>query len=366
MQTVRDTVNESMGSAIPLFYPIALLNKDQALRQTFFDPEKGIALAGFRREVANFGVLLAMAQYGPNNEVKASKFDYKTTTCQYHYLKKDFVETTTGLLGSDAEDGRRENVTADVAKRRIDTIHQKAQMMFEVDLVPNAFRQFFKSAEKHVGENKSDRKVNLDFTASGSLPKGTALGKATKDNNGNVCFVTKMRNKQGAVKQIVSYVKDGYTQVPIAKIRAGLPYIIKPIHYNKQTGERFVSVLRPYKSGIRTAIQHFKMGLIRPGDPGYSVTPNRSNGIIPEAVMDTNFLPSQDQRLLRGAPMLSFDYDMFDALMHTLSGYRVVKMKWRNANTGVYFWAEGNEHMPNIEAVMGPTIQSVRGRVWTP
>lgn len=359
-QQIRSTVNESMTSAISLLYPIALMNNDTNLQQVFFDVENGIAMSGFRRQVANFGVMLVLAHYGRNNEVEIGKNDYKRMNGSYNYLRKgEYLEGDFGLMGGDMQNGERERVNYDIAAKKIEAIRGKVELRYEVDLSPNTLYKFMESKKSRDG--LINKKFNMQFTA--GLPAGTALGVAERTPEG-ICMVTKVPTR-GGHKMMTSYV-DKTSVVSINKIQPGRVYLIKPASIHPETGRRSVNVLRTYKKGVRTAIQHFQMGLIRPGDPGYDVNPNPTNGIQEDYVMDMPFMKTQNPKMIAGAQMLTFDADMIYSLMKTLSGYPVVTMKFKDPSSGVYFVAEGNEYLPNIEAIVGPTIQYVRGRVWLP
>lgn len=358
---IQDTVNQSMTSAISLLYPIALMNHDPMLQQTFFDPQEGAAIAGFRRQVANFGVMLVRAQYGRNNEVGLGKNDFVNLPGTYNYVKNHYIETNDGLLGSEVKDGYRERVNDKIAREKIDAVRDIVEARYEVHLSPNTFFQFIEKRHRDIGSTHRDRKINIQFTA--GLPAGTAVAIAERTSEG-IEMVTKVPTP-GGVKLVSSFI-DKNSRVAGNKIQPGRVYLIQPVSFDKQTGVRTVNVLRTYKEGIRTALQGFKNGLIRPGERGYDVNPDPTNGIKEIMVMDMPFMKTQDKRMIAGAPMLTFDLDMIYSLMKTLSGYPVVKMKFKDSSSGVYFVAEGNDYLPNIEAIVGPTIQYVRGRVWLP
>lgn len=354
---------DSLTSGIPLLYPIALMNHDTALQKTFFDPAKGIAIAGFRRQVANFGVCLVCAQFGSDKEVMIKKNDYVTYNGTYNYISREYVETNEGLLGSEIKEGFRERVNVDVAMEKIDAVRDVVEARYEVQLSPNTICKFIESRKKReLGDTFRDRKFNIQFTA--GLPAGTAKATAEVTTNG-IMMVTPVPVPGGGVKFINSFV-DKASVVSEKKIQPGRVYLIKPASYDKKTGTRTANVLRMYVEGIRVGMQAFKMGLIKPGDKGYDVNPDPSNGLTTKTVMDMPFMKAQDKRKIMGAPMLTIDLDMMFSLMQTLSGYHSVTMKFKDSSSGIYFKAEGNSVLPTIEAIVGPTIQYVRGRVWLP
>lgn len=366
---VQDTIEQNMASAIPLLYPVALMNTDSKLRALYADVERGHAVAGFRRDVANFGTMLVRATYGSNNKINVaplgeSKVDDRTYNGVYDYITKDYQDNIGGILGQESRDGSREIVNASIADKYISDMRDITEMRYEVSLSPGTINRFLASRIKRMsGGNWRDCKINLEFTA--GLPQGTALAMAEKRDN-KIIMVTKVPSKAGGPKLIYSFVDEKNSRVHELQVQPGRVYLIRPISFDKQTGKRTVNVLRQYKEGIRMAIQKFKMGVIRPGDKAYDVNPDKTNGISEETVMDMPFFPNQNIKFIQRSPMLVFDADMIAALMLTLSGYPEVRMKFKDASSGVYFVAKGNEYMPTIEAAVGPTIQWVRGRVCLP
>lgn len=365
---VQDTIEQNMASAIPLFYPIALMNTDPKLRALYADVERGHAVVGFRRDVANFGTMLARAVYGPSNQINIapigeSRVDDKTYNGVYSYINKSYEDNPGGLLGSEVNNGHREIVSAVIADKYISDIRDITEMKYEVSLSPGTITKFLASRAKRLGGSWRDRKINFEFTA--GLPQGTALAMAEKKGD-TIVMVTKVPSKLGAPKLIESFVDEKNSRVGEIQVQPGRVYLIRPISFDKQTGKRTVNVLRQYKEGVRIAIQTFKMGLIKPGDKAYDVNPDKTNGITEETIIDMPFFQNQNIKTIQRSPMLVFDADMIAALMLTLSGYPEVKMKFKDASSGVYFVAQGNEYMPTIEAAVGPTIQWVRGRVCLP
>lgn len=291
------------------------------------------------------------------------KVDDRTYNGVYNYLTKEYTDNIGGLLGAEVKDNHREIVNVPIAENYISAVRDMVEMRYEVQLSPGTINQFLKTRLRTVGGNWKDKKVNLEFTA--GLPQGTALAMADVRDR-QVIMTTKVPSQSGVPKLIESLVDEKNSRVPETQIQPGRVYLIRPVSFDKQTGKRTVNVLRTYKEGIRTAIQHFNMGLIRPGDKAYDVNPDKTNGITEKTVMDMPFFPNQNLKMIQRAPMLVFDADMIAGLMLTLSGYPVVTMKFKDASSGVYFRAEGNEYLPTIEAAVGPTIQWVRGRVCLP
>lgn len=359
---IIDRVDQSMTSAISMLFPIASMNHDRKLQQTFFDVEQGVAISGFRRQVANFGVALVVARYGSQNEVEIGKNDFQRRNGSYYYVNKQYVETNEGLLGTDLENGERERVDAAKAFEKVDAIRNAVEARFEAKLSPDTIYRIFEK-RKRIVKDMRDRKLNIQFTA--GLPTGTMIAQATLNHDKHTVMVVNVPTKTGR-RTIEGFVDRDQSTLKANQIIPGRYYLVKPAHFNKETGLRTMDVLRTYKQGVRMAIQHFNMGLIRPGDPGYGVNPNPNNGIPNEAVVDMPFMDGQPIKMIKGAPMLSFDLDMFYNLMRTLRGYESVTMKFKDSTSGVYFFAEGDQYLPDIEAILGPTIQYVRGRVWLP
>lgn len=354
---IQDTVDQNMKSAISMLFPIAAMNQDSQLKQTFFDVDNGSAIVGFRRQVANLGVLLVRAQYGRNNEVEIGPNNNMRINGNYNYITNEYVESNEGLLGTEQKIDYRERVNDEVARQKIDAVRKKTEAMFEVDLSPNTLYQFMESRYRDYGKMYRDRKINFMFTE--GLPKGTMLAMAEVDN-GEFKMIYERGNK------IIKFQVDKKSNLQPRNIVPGKVYLIKKGSIDPETGVKYVNVVRPYKTGVRCAIQHINMGLIKPGEKAYEVTPDATNGIIERTVMDMRFLPHQNPKLVQGAPMLVFDLDIVYSLMKALSGYPSVKMKFRDASSGVYLFAEGDEYRPVVEAIIGPTIQYVKGKVCLP
>lgn len=351
-------VEKNMKSAITLLHPIALLNSDKQLRQTFFDVENGAAICGFRRKVANFGVLLVKAQYGRRDmEVEIGPNENMRRNGSYFYTEKVYKESNEGLLGGEQKDGQRQRVDFAVATNMIKEIKDNVEHRYSVHLSPMTIFNFMTSRYRDIGGNHQNTKINLHFTA--GQPAGTAVGEAVRRPDDTVAMMFKVKGNV-----ILSSIAQD-SNVPARRIQPGRVYLTEPLPINKQTGERTVNVLRTYKEGMRIALQSFSMGLIKPGDRAYDVNPG-SPGITERTVVDMPFMPNQPINRIKGAPMLTFDLDMFYVLMKTLSGYPSVTMQFRDSSSGVYFSAEGHEYTPHMEAIMGPTVQYVRGKIWLP
>lgn len=360
---VRDTVEQSMTSAKPLLYPIAVMNTEPLLQSIFVDPEKGCAVAGFRREVANFGVLLAVLEYGKNNEFKVKEGDYWRTPGLINYGRQEqFIETNDGLPGSDVANNEREAVNAEVALEKIDDVRQEVEGNYEVGLNPGAVFAFMQKALRSSKDDLRDRKVNMQFTA--GVPQGYLIATAERLDDGEMVMVTQVPTLTGP--QAVTMFIHQNSKIHSTKLHPSVYYMIKPVGVDQKAGRRYVDVLRPYHEGVRIAMQHFKMGIIKPGDSGYDVNPDKNNGLTPKHITDLPYLEGQKRSRIQGAPMMTVDLDMFYSLMNALKGYPVVVMQFKNSTSGIYFRAEGDEYRPNFEAIMGPTIQHVRGRIWLP
>lgn len=366
---VQDTINQNMASAIPLLFPIAAMNTDSKLRAIYADVERGHAVAGFRKDVANFGTMLVRATYGPNNQINIappgeSRVDDKTYNGVYSYITKGYEDNPGGLLGSETKKGYREVVNAAITDKYISDVRDITELRYEVSLSPGTLTKFFKARLMKFGaQGWRDKKVNFEFTA--GLPQGTALAMAEKRDN-KAIMVTKVPTQSGTPKLIYSFVDEKNSRVPEIQIQPGRVYLIRPVSFDKKTGKRTVNVLRQYKEGVQCAIQHFNMGLIKPGDKAYDVNPDKTNGIPEESVIYMPFMPQQNIKMIQRSQMLVFDADMIAALMLTMSAYPEVKMKFKDASSGVYFVAQGDEYHPTIEAAVGPTVQWVRGRVCLP
>jgi hypothetical protein len=355
-------VNNDMGSAVSLLHPTALMNSEPILQSVYFDMENGVALAGFRRQVAGMGVMLVRASYGRHNKVTINDRRFVTNGF-YNYAHESFTETNAGLAGTEFSNGEREAVNHEVAHEKIEAVRNLVEMRYEAHLDPRYIHEFLSKNKTYFAKNTKNfenTKINFHFTE--GVPKGKVIGIADRGPHGTYMHTT-VRTLSGP--KHLSFKIDRNSSIPEHRLQLGMAYLFEPVIPQREEGKT-VNVVQPYFRGIHMAVQHFNMGLIRPGDRAYSVTPDPTNGITTKSVKLMKFLSSQNGTMIQDAPMLTFDLDMIASLMETLHAYPLVKMKFRDSTSGVYFVAEGNDYMPTIEAIVGPTIQYVRGRIWLP
>lgn len=355
-----ETVDLKMTSAISLLHPIAFLNKQHDLLQVYMEPEIGSAIVGFRRQVANLGTVLVRAQYGKNNEIQLGN-TYENTSGSYHYIQKEYFQHNSGLPGQIMDNGNPEAVYHDVAMKKIQDVKAANEMMYEAIFQPNMYYKVMNDYVKAHGETLENLKVNINFTT--IAPKRTLIGKAVMDpatRRGCIRIL-------GPDKQYRNFKIHANSMLPAGKLLEGALYYVKPAPPEAKGERNTVNVQGMHVPGTRVAVQGFKQGLIKPGDAGYSVTPNLRNGVNEKYILDFPFHPKQNIKKLVGAPMLTFDMDMFYELMKIFKGYPEVVMKFKDAESPVYFSARGDEEFrPHLEAIMGPTLQHVKGRIWLP
>jgi hypothetical protein len=363
-----ETVARQMGHAIPLFYPIVTLNRDSDNQYMFFDVENGSIVGGVRRVVSNRGVMFFRAQYARGAEVDlgVGPRGIMHENGLYHYRKETYDTTTAdteGILGDDVNDGKeRERIRTKEAIDYINAMKEKTALKFNVDLSPNDIHEFvndhftgFQSSPQY-----QDRKINIQFTA--GVPVGHLAAMAEKQPNNEIIMVSEFEFK-GKLYTVKSFV-DKDSIINAERIRPGLVYLIRPMNEDKQAGVKTCNVLQPLKTGIRIAVQHFDRGMLRAGHGSYEVNKSDTNNV--KYIMDHPFMPDYNDKWIQGAPMLTFDLDLFSALMNTLKGYPRISMQFADAYSGGYFYAEGHNEHPTIEAAIAPTYQHIRGRIWIP
>ena len=356
------TVNFSMTSAIALLHPIAILNQEEALQTVYFEPKKGTAITGFRREVANFGACLVKAQYGEDNTLILGN-DYIHRRGHYNFnYKGEFHESNLGLPGMMLPSGDREAVNSELASVYINKVKDKVFDKYEVGLNPGQVHEFMNGLIEKHGVSIRDRKVNMQFT--NGVPQGYLVAKAERQVDREMAVVLNIPTKNGVVK-VTLYIHES-SKIHVTDLEENVRYLVSPVEIDEKTGRRYAKVLRPYSDGIRMAVQSFKMGIIKPGDQGYDVNPDKGNGILARDILDMEYLNGQKKERIEGAPMVIVDFDMFSRMMHVFSGYEYVVMYFNSSTDGIYFYAPGDEYRPEMEAIMGGTIPHVRGRVWLP
>ena len=357
-----DTVNDSMTSAISLFHPIATMNSDINLQALYFDPENGVVVCGVKREVGEFGAMFVKGQYGRDNEVKITDRNFETTKGVFNYnYRSDYSETGFGLPGGENEKGDPIGYEVNRTTQEIEKVKASVSGEFEVGLNPGVLHQYMSVVKTKHKVNFENTKINIQFTA--GVPKGYLIGEA-KRINGELIMETEIPIKNRGNKKFQFGISEK-SKLKMNQITDGVLYMMRQGGKDNR-GRAFVDVARPYSEGIRFAVQSFKMGIIKPGDPGYDVNPDPTNGIMAKNVIDFPFMYGQDRSKIAKAPMMTFDYDVFYSLMHSLKGYDYIIMKFKNYSTPVYIYAPGSEYMPEVEAVLSPTIQHVKGRIWLP
>lgn len=364
MGTIEYTVDQNMTSAISLLHPVAVMNGTPALQSVFVDPEAGAAIAGFRRSVGNLGAVLMRAQYGRNNELEVSERNYVQRKGIINYGKPgEFFETDEGLIGSNLDNGYREAVNNEVTIEKINAVKQVVGSRlvggFEVGLNPGAIFKFLERTKK---ESFQDKKVNMQFTS--GVPHGLMVATVSHMPDGEVGMATNI-NVRGKLATFIFSIHES-SKIHPSQLDPRVHYLVKPVAIDQRTGRRYVDIVGHYHTGIRMAVQHFNMGILKPASPAYDVNPDKTNGIFAKNIMDFNYIPGQRVDNIKGAPMMTLDLDVLYSLMKVFHAYPIVVMKFKNSTSGVYFSAEGNDRLPHIEAIVGPTIQHVRGKVWLP
>lgn len=359
---IPETVNNSMSSAISLLHPMATLNQEQQLQSVYFEPNNGVAIAGFRREVANFGVGLVKAQYGKDNTVQVGRSYIQRNGFVNFNRGGEYFETDLGLPGKMMNNGDREAINAAAATDYIESVKAKVKDKYEVGLNPGMLHSFMDNLIQRHKVGLRDRKVNLQFTT--GITSGHLLAIAERMPDGELALITTVPTLNGP-KTIKLFIHEK-SKIHVTQLQPKVTYIVKPIGFDEKTNRRYASVVRPHMEGIRMAVQGFRMGIIKPGDPGYDVNPDNNNGLLSRDIKDFKYISGQKREKIQGAPMVTIDFDMFSRLMHTFSGYPYVVMHFKNSTDGLYFHAPGNEYMPELEGILGGTIQHVRGRIWLP
>ncbi|MED4068704.1 hypothetical protein [Priestia megaterium] len=364
MTQVQDTVNQSMTSALTLLHPIATMNHNPNLQSLFFNPAEGLVLTGFRREVADLGAAFVCARYGRDNEVKVAHNKYERGPGIVNYEREgDYFETDKGLPGRAMDSGGYEAVSHAKALEMIEAGKAEVEGAFEVGLNAGAVYKFLDYLQKTHKEQTRDRKVNIMCTTD-VIPQNHLIAVPERLPDGELVVMTKVVVK-GQAKLIPLYIHEN-SKIHVTKLTPGMVYVVKPVSVDKQTGKRYADVLRPQHEGVRIAAQHFNMGIIKPGDPAYSVDPDSTNGLLARGVKNFSYLAGQKKGKVQGAPMMTIDLDIFYNLMKVFSAYSVVVMRFKNSTAGIYMAAKGNDYLPHIEALVAPTVQHVRGRIWLP
>ena len=361
---IKDEVTYGMQSALTMLHPISLPNAKKELIGVFFDIDRKVALAGYRRQVANFGTLLVKATYQEGAQLSLPNGDVRMTGSGiYNMADKEFYEEQYGLLGGEGADGENEIVDVEKANEKFNDVIGQVAMRHKALLDPNGIYNFMNKVIKSEGRNGTlDRKINIQFTAN-KPPQKTFIAEPIADESGHLQLITYIKKKDHIVPFPMYVSKD--SPIKEGQLKRERQYLIQPSRQvdPNNPNVRFCDVLRPHVTGIRMAVQHIKNGTKRPGSYGYMVDANEAAGVKKTSVGHMRFAQNQDTRFLENSPMLTIDLDNFHALMEVFKAYDQVEMHFKDSSTGIYFKAEGNMYTPHMEAILSPTIHYVNGKV---
>ena len=163
-----ETTDRSMTSALSMLRPIATMNSNPNHQVLFCDPKKGAAIAGFRREVANFGVCLVKAQYGPGVEMKVGeRYEEWPGMVNYRNINEyiDNDEAIAGIPGEVLGNGEVELNDFEEVSRKIERVRLRVEDKHAVGLRPALIYKFMESNYRSYGSTFENRKFNMQFTS---------------------------------------------------------------------------------------------------------------------------------------------------------------------------------------------------------
>lgn len=299
-----------------LFHPVAIDNTEEANVGFYIDQTQGYAFAGFRR---SWGIGDLLVRYRGAIE----PFEWSHNYGVYRYSDNTFE--TQGLLpGKRMPDGTREGVTAEMCENTFATAYQQVAGHHQIVVNPKQVLDFLHKRTIKTG-GVAEKVINIQGFEN-SNTKGQFVGKVEfYDGQQAILFKTQRGIMPMFIDEKNSLIQTRY-------LNTGDWVVVQPVGIVE--GRRLVKVLRLHEPGIRMAIQHFKSGILMPGDARYSLHENEDGNTITEMDIKTfNFIQGQDMPNLKTAPMLTIQLDTFQRALKALSGYKRVEILYKNSHT---------------------------------
>lgn len=308
---------ESMDkNLLHLFHPVVIDNTDEASVGFYVDQTQGYAFAGFRR---SWGLGDLMARY--RGEIKP--FDWSHNYGVYRYSDNSF-ETQGRLPGRRLPEGGREAVTAEMCEDIFGRAYQQVAGYHQLVLNPKQVLDFIHKRTIKTG-GVVEKVINIQgFETSNT--KGQFVGKVEFfEGQQAVLF-------KSPAGMMPMFIDDRNSLIQTRFLNTGDWVVVEPVGIVE--GRRLIKVLRLHEPGVRMAIQHFKSGILMPGDPRYSLHEGEDGNSITEMDIKTfHFIEGQDKPNLKTAPMLSIQLDTFERALKALSGYKRVELLFKNSHT---------------------------------
>jgi hypothetical protein len=342
-------------------------NTDRDLKAIYVNPEKQMAMAGYRR-IYNLGDCLVRAFMSRPLEMG----NLPSLPGTYHNDTQEYNIEAPGLLGREVTGGGRELVDLETSDYYFNEVRNQIMSApedhrFTILLNPKKICEFIESRTKHQGFE--ERKLNIEvfdsISAYNLLP-----GRGASFSNGDPAVLVTIPHPTILREfiQVYAIVTDDSYIAP-ERIRDNKMYIVsfvKSISHPDGPPTVYVRVMREYKTGIRMAIQWISGGTQMPYDPPYSTYPdfNAKNNIGESDVLEMPFIEGQQGKFFYSPP-LHIDLDTFYRAIKPMEMFKVVEFHYKDSITGYYMRTLEEVNKVNIEAILGATSPFKKGMVYT-
>jgi hypothetical protein len=345
-------------------------NTDRDLKAIYVNPEKQMAMAGYRR-IYNLGDCLVRVFM--NRPLDMGTLPYLAGT--YHNDTKEYNIESPGLLGREVAGGTRELVDLELSDYHFSEVRNQIMSApeaarFSVLLNPKKICEFIEGRTKHQGFE--ERKLNIEVF-DGISAHNLFPGRGASFENGDPAIEITMPSlhHQGEFNKVLALVTEDSYIAP-ERIRNNKLYTVS---FVKSIDNGFgvqptvsVRVIGEFKMGIRMAIQTIPGGTQMPYDPRYSTYPDpvAKNNISDADVLEMPFIKGQEERgKFYYSPPLHIDLDTFYRAIKPMEMCRVVEFNYKDSITGFYMRTLEEVNGAQVEAIMGPTSPFKQGMVYT-
>lgn len=351
-------------------------NTDRDLKAIYVNPEKQMAMAGYRR-IYNLGDCLVRAFM--TRPLDMGNLPRLAGT--YHNDTQEYNIETPGLLGRELTGGGRELVDLEASDYYFNEVRHEIMSApentrFSVLLNPTKICEFIESRTKHQGFE--ERKLNIEVF-DGLSAHNLMPGRGASFQNGDPAIMVTIPDPRNLREftQVPAFVTEDSYIAP-ERIRNNKMYIVSFVKSINNGYDMLptihVRVIGEYRTGIRMAIQLIPGGTQMPYDPPYSTYPdaNAKNNIGEADVLEMPFIEGQNIDGERGkffySPPLHIDLDTFYRAIKPMEMFKVVEFNYKDSITGFYMRTlpeVNNSNVELIDAIMGATSPFKKGMVYT-
>lgn len=298
---------------LTLFKDVVGYNPDPVNRAFFVDAQYDIAYGGYRRGWGLGDLLVRYLGKIEWNEVQPGIYDVENN---------DFIRNE-NLPTRRTEGGAYDVTTPDQVNDRFNYEHERLQNAFTIRMNPTEVLDFISDATHR--ESVSERVMNIG-TFYQTNHKNHFVARLDKNEHNE--WIAVLETPHGLVASLVQ-VDKSYINFEKAQIGDWVIFEIVGV-VNEQ---RVVKAMRPFKPGVRMAVQYFRSGTVLSG-PRYSIIPYEDGNAITDLhVKDFPFLKGQDLKCANFAPMLTVQLDTLQRVMRALSTFKMVEIKYLDSHT---------------------------------